>query len=93
VAAGAWSGRLAKRIGDRAFIESERGYNTTLPAPGVALSREIVFAERSFVATPLAAGLRIGGAAEFAGLDAPANFRRADALMALARLYLPGLRS
>jgi len=93
VAAGAWSARLAKRIGDRAFIESERGYNTTLPTPGVALSREIVFAERKFVATPLAAGLRIGGAAEFAGLDAPADFRRSDALLALARLYLPGLRS
>jgi D-amino-acid dehydrogenase len=93
VAAGAWSAALAKRIGDRALIESERGYNATLPAPGVALSREIIFAERKFVATPLAAGLRIGGAAEFAGLDAPANFRRSEALLALARLYLPGLRS
>jgi D-amino-acid dehydrogenase len=93
VAVGAWSAMLAKRIGDRALIESERGYNATLPAPGVALSREIIFAERKFVATPLAAGLRIGGAAEFAGLDAPANFRRSEALLALARLYLPGLRS
>jgi D-amino-acid dehydrogenase len=93
VAAGAWSGRLAQRVGDRACIESERGYNTTLPASGVALSREVIFAERKFVATPLATGLRIGGAAEFAGLDAPANFRRSEALLALARLYLPGLRS
>jgi D-amino-acid dehydrogenase len=92
VAAGAWSARLAKRIGDRAFIESERGYNTTLPASGVALSREIIFSERKFVATPLASGLRIGGAAEFAGLEAPPNFRRSEALLALARLYLPGLR-
>jgi D-amino-acid dehydrogenase len=93
VAAGAWSAALAKRIGDRALIESERGYNATLPAPGVALSLEVIFAERKFVATPLASGLRIGGAAEFAGLDAPANFRRSEALLALARLYLPGLRS
>jgi D-amino-acid dehydrogenase len=93
VAAGAWSAALARRVGDRALIESERGYNATLPAPGVSLSREIIFAEDKFVATPLAAGLRIGGAAEFAGLDAPANFRRSEALLALARLYLPGLRS
>lgn len=91
VAAGAWSGRLARQIGDRALIESERGYNTTLPAPGVSLSREVIFAERAFVATPIEAGLRIGGAAEFAGLDAPPNYARSDALAALARRFLPGL--
>jgi D-amino-acid dehydrogenase len=92
IAAGAWSARLARRIGERALITSERGYNTTLPAPGVALSREIIFAERKFVATPLAMGLRIGGAAEFAGLEARPNYARAGALLSLAKLYLPGLR-
>lgn len=91
IAAGAWSGRLARQIGDRALIESERGYNTTLPTPGVTLSREVIFAERSFVATPIEAGLRIGGAAEFAGLDAPPNYARSDALAELARRFLPGL--
>jgi D-amino-acid dehydrogenase len=53
------------------LIESERGYNATLPTPGVRLSREVILAERQFVATPLDMGLRIGGgAAEFAGLEA-----------------------
>ncbi len=91
VAAGAWSGRIARTVGDPVLIESERGYNATLPSPGVTLSREVIFAERQFVATPLAIGLRIGGAAEFAGLDAKPNFRRSDALVTLARRYLPGL--
>ena len=93
VAAGAWSGRLARSVGDRAVIESERGYNATLPSPGVHLSREVIFAERQFVATPLAIGLRIGGAAEFAGLEAKPNWRRSDALLTLARRYLPGLET
>ncbi len=93
VAAGAWSGRLARLVGDRALIESERGYNTTLPNPNVTLSREVIFAERQFVATPLEIGLRIGGAAEFAGLEAPAKFARCDALAELARRYLPGLNT
>jgi len=88
VAAGAWSARLARTVGDRALLESERGYNTTLPASRARLSREVIFAERMFVASPLAVGLRIGGAAEFAGLDAPANYRRSDALLALARRYI-----
>jgi D-amino-acid dehydrogenase len=91
VAAGAWSGRIAKLIGDRALIESERGYNTTLPDPRVELRAEVIFAERKFVATPLAMGLRIGGAAEFAGLEAPPNFARSNALVALAKRYFPGL--
>lgn len=91
VAAGAWSGRLARQLGDRVLIESERGYNTTIPAPGVTLGREIIFAERKFVATPLACGLRIGGAAEFGGLEAGANYKRSRALATLAGLYLPEL--
>jgi D-amino-acid dehydrogenase len=91
IAAGAWSGRLAAGVGDRVLLESERGYNTTLPRSGIALTRQLIFAERSFVATPLEIGLRIGGAAEFAGLSAPPNWRRADALLELALRYLPGL--
>jgi D-amino-acid dehydrogenase len=91
VAAGAWSGHFARGIGDRVLLESERGYNTTLPAPGVALAVEVIFAERKFTATPLAIGLRIGGAAEFAGLTAAPNYRRSRALATLARRYLPGL--
>lgn len=91
IAAGAWSARLARQVGDRAVLESERGYNTTLPSPKVRLSREVIFAERKFVATPMAMGLRIGGAAEFAGLEARAHGKRSGALVALARPYLPGL--
>jgi len=93
VAAGAWSGRLVSRIGDNVLIESERGYNTTLSSPGISLGREIIFAERQFVATPLDTGVRIGGAAEFAGLEAAPNYARSDRLAELAKRYLPGLRT
>ncbi|PLZ03168.1 amino acid dehydrogenase [Burkholderia sp. WAC0059] len=91
VATGAWSAQLARSVGDRVLLDSERGYNTTLPAHGVSLSREVIFAERKFVATPLDVGVRIGGAAEFAGLKAPPNYKRSDALLALGRKFLPGI--
>ena len=91
VAAGAWSARLAASLGDRVLLESERGYSVTIPDPPVALRQQLIFAERKFVATPLAIGLRIGGAAEFAGLSAPANHARAQALLRSARRYLPDL--
>ena len=93
VAAGAWSGLLARRLGDPVLIESERGYNTTITDPGITLGREVIFAERKFVATPLSCGLRVGGSAEFGGLDADPDHRRSRALATLAARYLPGLRT
>lgn len=92
IAAGAWSAMLAKRLGDHVLLESERGYNATLPHPGIKVERQLIFGERKFVATPLNCGLRIGGAAEFGGLNAPANYRRAEVLVGLAARYLPGLQ-
>ncbi len=93
VAAGAWSGVLASRIGDSVSLESERGYNTTIQDPKISVNREIIFAERKFVATPLSCGLRIGGAAEFGGLYARPNLKRSQALVELARRFLPELRA
>ena len=93
VAAGAWSAILARRLGERVLLESERGYNTTLPDPGILLTREVIFAERKFVATPLSCGLRIGGAAEFGGLNAIPNYERSRTLVELARRYLPDLQT
>ncbi len=91
IAAGAWSGQLSKQLNERFPIEADRGYNTTLPAPGIDLKNYVTFAEDSFVATPMSMGLRIGGAVEMGGLTAPPNYKRADALAALAKRYLPDL--
>lgn len=93
VAAGAWSGLLARGLGDRVLLESERGYNMTLPNSGISVQRQLIFAERKFVATPLRSGLRIGGAAEFGGLRATANYKRSRVLVDLARRYLPELQT
>ncbi len=91
VAAGAWSKQLVAPLGERVLLESERGYNTTLPHARDLLHREVIFSERKFVATPLDIGLRIGGAAEFAGLDAPPNYRRSDALLTLGKRFMPSI--
>jgi glycine/D-amino acid oxidase-like deaminating enzyme len=91
IAAGAWSGSLCSELGHYVPLDSERGYNTTLPHPGVTLSRPVCSAERNFVMTPMAMGLRIGGAVELASLEAPPNFARAKALLDLGAQTLPGL--
>lgn len=92
VAAGAWSKTLARKLGSKVLLESERGYNTTLPNPGVRLNHPIMSAEGHFALSHLDIGLRIGGAAEFAGLDAPANFKRSKAILKLGQRYLPDLQ-
>ena len=78
-------------LGQDVPLDTERGYNTTLPRPGVELSRPVCVAERSFFMTPMAMGLRIGGAVELAGLEAKPNFARAKALLSLGAEALPGL--
>ena len=93
VAAGAWSNQLAKQVGETCLLESERGYNTTLPYPNIALSHELLFAEQMFAVSPLSVGVRVGGASEFAGLTAAPNFKRSDNLLALAKRYLPELNT
>lgn len=93
VAAGAWSKTLAGQLGDNVPVEAERGYNTTIAEPGVEVNAELIFGEHGFVATSLQCGLRIGGAAEFAGLDAPPRYDRAEAMLRKASRFLPGLRS
>ena len=91
IAAGAWSHLLAQQLGDRVPLETERGYNTTLPKTAFDVKRQLVFAGHGFVITPLDTGLRVGGAVELGGLHRPPNFARSKAMLEKAKRFLPGL--
>ena len=91
VAAGAWSAPLAASLGDRVPLDTERGYNTTLPPGTLGLTRPVMFEGEGFIASPLNTGDRVGGAVEFAGLDAPPNHARTEAMLGKLRRYLPHL--
>ena len=91
IAAGAWSHLLARALGDRIPLETERGYNTTLPATAFDVKRQLIFSGHGFVVTPLSTGLRVGGAVELGGLDRPSNFARSRAMLEKAGRFLPGL--
>lgn len=91
VCAGAWSHRLAAQAGDRVPLETERGYNTTLPVGAFDVRRQLIFSGHGFVITPMETGLRIGGAVELGGLDRPPNYARSRAMLEKAKRFLPGL--
>jgi D-amino-acid dehydrogenase len=93
VAAGAWSHLWARRFGDAIPLETERGYNTTLPVDAFDVKRQLIFSGHGFVITPLETGLRVGGAVELAGLDRPPNFARSKAMLEKAKRFLPGLKT
>ena len=93
VAAGAWSHRLAAQLGDTIPLETERGYNTTLPVGAFDLKRQLIFGGHGFVITPLSTGLRVGGAVELGGLDLPPNYARSKAMLEKAKRFLPGLQT
>lgn len=93
LAAGAWSHHLARGWGEKVPLETERGYNTTIPDPGIQVTRELIFGEHGIVASGLTSGFRIGGAAELGGLQAPPNYARADSMLRKARRFLPDLKT
>ncbi|MBO1326566.1 FAD-binding oxidoreductase [Acetobacter sp. TBRC 12305] len=93
VAAGAFSHRLSRTLGDVIPLETERGYNTTLPGDAFDLRTQITFGGHGFVITKLTSGVRVGGAVELGGLDLPPNFRRSDAMLKKAQMFLPGLKT
>ncbi|MEP2717110.1 FAD-dependent oxidoreductase [Pseudophaeobacter sp.] len=91
LAAGAWSHQLARDLGDQLPLETERGYNTTLPARAFDLRTHVTFGAHGFVASRINGGVRIGGAVELGGLELPPNFKRAEVLLKKATGFMPGL--
>ncbi|WP_457579842.1 NAD(P)/FAD-dependent oxidoreductase [Ensifer canadensis] len=92
LAAGAFSHRIAKSLGESIPLETERGYNTTLPADAFDLRTQVTFGGHGFVVTRLSTGIRVGGAVELGGLQLPPNYRRSEAMLQKARAFLPGLK-
>jgi len=91
LAAGAWSRPLARALGARVPLDTERGYHLMFEAPEPALRRPTVWVDHHFGLIPMEHGLRLSSGVELGGLKAPPDYRRIDRLAELARDMLPGL--
>jgi D-amino-acid dehydrogenase len=91
LAAGAHSKPLAARLGEKVPLDTERGYHAMIKSPEVAPRLPIMDAEAKVVATPMEEGLRMAGTVEFAGLEAPPDWRRARILLRHGQAMFPGL--
>lgn len=91
IAAGAWSGALAAKLGLDAPLESERGYHIDLLKPNVMPRSPVMISAGKFVATPMEGRLRLAGIVEFGGLDAPPSRAPFALLLRSITAAIPGI--
>ena len=89
--AGAWSRPLAALLGARVPLDTERGYHAMFPLVEPGLARPTLWWDEGINLVPMEHGLRLTSGVEFAGLEAPPDYRRIDRLARRARAMLPSL--
>jgi D-amino-acid dehydrogenase len=89
--AGVWSARLLATLGVNTPLEAERGYHLVFTDPGVRLNHSVHDVGGKVALSSMEMGLRCAGTAEFAGIEAAPDYRRARVFKSLARRLLPGL--
>lgn len=92
VATGAWSGDLARALGVKAPLESERGYHIEYVNPSITLRSPVMIAAGKFVATPMEGRLRCAGVVEFGGLEAGPSAAPFRMIEARVKEVFPDLR-
>ena len=91
ISAGARSRALARAVGDRVPLETERGYHAVISAPGIRPRHPMMPSDGKMAVTMTRGGLRVAGQVELAGLDAAPDWRRAEILRDYALRTFPGL--
>ncbi len=91
VATGAWSRPLARKLGLKVPLETERGYHIEFLEPSVMPKAPVMIAGAKFVLTPMEGRLRAAGVVEFGGLDAGPSRAPFDLLRRNVTAALPGL--
>jgi D-amino-acid dehydrogenase len=93
ICAGVHSAKFSAKLGDAVPLEAERGYHVMFSDPSLQLPMPVGSAQHKLFVTPMETGVRIAGHSEFAGIDAEADDRRADALVAHMRRMFPQMRN
>lgn len=91
LSAGIHSAALARSVGDRTPLASERGYHVVIADPAVGPSRPIMPSDGKMANTMTRRGLRAAGQVELGRVASPPNWRRADILLDHLLATYPGL--
>ncbi len=88
IAAGAWTGQVAKRFGFPLPIEAGKGYSVTIEQPRRTVGRPLDLIEAHVAVTPFDNGLRLAGTMELSGLNLRLEPRRVEAIRRAGDRYL-----
>lgn len=89
LAAGVWTGALARSLGLRLPLEGGKGYHIDVEARPGDPQLPIWLHESRVVITPLDGRLRLAGTLELTGTDDRVDARRVDAILAAVRRAIP----
>lgn len=91
VAAGVRSAALARVLGDRIPLASERGYHVQVTGASVSPRHTVILSDGKVAISAQTPGFRVAGQVELAPIDKRPNWKRADIMLHHARRGLPGL--
>ncbi len=86
LAAGAWTGRMAKRLGQHVPLQPAKGYSVTVDGDH-GLTYPTILLDDKITATPLPGRLRFAGTLSLAGFDPSVDERRSAPIRRLAKEY------
>jgi len=89
LAAGVWSGRLARELGVSLPLEGGKGYHVDFEAQPGDPTFPVWLHEHRVVITPLGARVRVAGTLELSGTDERIDQRRVDAIVQAATRAVP----
>jgi D-amino-acid dehydrogenase len=91
LAAGAWSGELARELGDPVSIVAERGYHVMVETAPRMPAIPVVSGDHNVSISTLSSGLRMTTLAELTAVDAPPDHARALRIFRAAAPLIRGL--
>ena len=92
LAAGVWSRELAAMLGTKVPLEAERGYHVMFNGTETKVNSAVLSVDRYLAVTPMLEGVRVGGTAEFAGVNAPPRHEIARSVQRHAEALFPGIK-
>lgn len=90
LAAGSWSGHLAKKLGIRIPLQAGKGYRINIPRH-TGISMPAILMESKVACTPMKGFTRFAGTMEFSGINAFIRKERVEAIARSALQYYPEL--
>jgi D-amino-acid dehydrogenase len=92
IAAGSWSGLVAKKLNLHLPMQAGKGYSFTLPDVEKNTRIPSILLEARIAVTPMGNSIRFGGTMEITGVDHTISMKRVKGIVDAVPNYYPGMK-